>query len=83
MIWEHLRQRAESLVRESGGLFVKALPKLEKLRRALERIQREIQNRYTIGFIPTSVKQIRDSRKVKLKLKRKGLKVRHRRGYYQ
>lgn len=68
----------KKLTHESGGLFLKAPPRAEELRKALETIQSEIEHRYVVGFVSANVKPPEKPRKIKLKLKRKGLTVRHR-----
>ncbi len=71
----------KKLARETGGLAV--FPRNpEQLRRAFEQIATELRSQYILGYTPTNRAHDGRFRKIEVKVKRKGLKVQARRGYY-
>ncbi|MFB3094548.1 MAG: VWA domain-containing protein [Candidatus Acidiferrales bacterium] len=71
----------KKLARETGGLAV--FPRNpEQLRRAFEQIATELRSQYILGYTPTNRAYDGRFRKIEVKVKRKGLKVQARRGYY-
>jgi len=72
----------KSFAQETGGLFVDSEIDLDRLREAFAKINGEIKNQYSI--VDVSPNKARDGafRELKIKLKKRGLKVKHRKGYY-
>lgn len=66
----------------TGGLFFKSKSDLNRLREAFERINREIKNQFSIGYVSTNPRRDGSFRKIEVRVKRRGLKVTHRKGYY-
>lgn len=66
----------------TGGLFFKSNVDLGRLREVFERINKEIKNQFSIGYITTNQRRDGSFRKLSVKVKRRGLKVTHRKGYY-
>jgi len=65
----------------TGGLFFNSKVSLEELRKAFSAINQAIKNQYSLGYISTNPAR-GDFREIKVKVKGRGLKVSHRRGYY-
>jgi Ca-activated chloride channel family protein len=65
----------------TGGLFFNSKVSLEELRKAFSAINQAIKNQYSLGYISTN-RSGGEFREIKVKVKRRGLKVSHRRGYY-
>ena len=65
----------------TGGLFYNSKVSLEELRKAFSAINQAIKNQYSLGYVSSSLKR-GVFREIKVKVKRRGLKVNHRRGYY-
>jgi Ca-activated chloride channel family protein len=65
----------------TGGLFFNSKVSLEELRKAFSAINQAIKNQYSLGYVSTGRRQ-GSFREIKVKVKRRGLKVNHRRGYY-
>jgi hypothetical protein len=70
---------AESLAADSGGFSVKNTNDLGK---GIQRIADESRSYYLIGYNPSNTAADGRFRKIEVKVARKGLKVRARRGYY-
>ncbi len=66
----------------TGGLFFNSKVDLQKLREAFTRINRGIKNQYALGYVSTNPRRDGSFREVKVRMKRSGLKVTHRKGYY-
>ncbi len=75
------RIRLQQMTEATGGLaFFPTSPK--DLDPAYEKVVAEIRAQYTIGYLSTNTKTDGSWRKVDIKLKRPGLKVRSRKGYF-
>lgn len=71
----------KELARETGGRAI--FPSgPEKLREAFDRIAEELRSQYSLGYIPINSDRDGRFRKIEIKVKRKGLRVQARRGYY-
>jgi Ca-activated chloride channel family protein len=68
--------------RETGGLFFNSKARLENLREAFSKINRAIKNQYAIAYIPKNQERDGSFREIKVNVKRRGVDVSHRRGYY-
>jgi Ca-activated chloride channel family protein len=66
----------------TGGSFYNSKVKLSELQKAFSAINRAIKNQYNIGYVSSNPVQDRSFREIKVKVKPRGLKVSHRRGYY-
>ena len=66
----------------TGGLFFNSKVDLQKLREAFRRINRGIKNQYALGYVSNNPRRDGSFREVKVRMKRSGLKVTHRKGYY-
>ncbi|MFQ5816907.1 MAG: VWA domain-containing protein [Terriglobia bacterium] len=69
------------LARETGGRTIQ-VDKPEKLVAAFDALAAELRSQYTLGYTPTNRRADGKFRKIKVKVKRKGLRVYARRGYY-
>lgn len=65
----------------TGGLFFNSKVSLEELRKAFSAINQAIKNQYSLGYVSNNRKP-GSFREIKVKVKGRGLKVNHRRGYY-
>jgi len=72
----------KSFAQETGGLFVDSEIDLDRLREAFAKINGEIKNQYSIGYVSPNKARDGAFRELKIKLKKRGLKVKHRKGYY-
>ncbi len=70
---------SESIASDTGGFSVKNTNDLGK---GVQRIASETQMYYLIGYIPTNAARDGRFRKIGVQVKRKGISVRARRGYY-
>ncbi len=66
----------------TGGLFFNSKVDLQKIREAFRRINRGIKNQYALGYVSTNPRRDGSFREIKFRMKRSGLKVTHRKGYY-
>ncbi len=66
----------------TGGLFLDSKVDLQKLREAFRRINRGIKNQYALGYVSTNPRRDGSFREIKVRMKRSGLNVTHRKGYY-
>ena len=66
----------------TGGLFFNSKVDLEKLREAFMRINRGIKNQYALGYVSANPRRDGSFREIKVRMKRSGLNVTHRKGYY-
>ena len=73
------RKALERLAKETGGAFFD-LTAEEKLDKIYARIEDELRNQYSLGFTPGSTRS--GYRKIRVSVKRKGLTVQARDGYY-
>ncbi len=64
------------------GLFFNSKVDLQKLREAFRRINRGIKNQYALGYVSTNPRRDGSFREIKVRMKRSGLNVTHRKGYY-
>jgi VWFA-related protein len=70
---------SDSLASDSGGFVVR---NTNDLTRGIQRIALESQTYYLLGYTPTNTKQDGRFRKIEVRLARKGIEVRARKGYY-
>ena len=66
----------------TGGLFFNSKVDLQKIREAFSRINRGIKNQYALGYVSTNPRRDGSFREIKVRMKRSGLNVTHRKGYY-
>ncbi len=76
--FDKIREFANS----TGGLFFKSKASLQRLREVFAQINQEIKNQYSLGYIPSNPTRDGSFRRISVKVKRSGLKVTHRKGYY-
>ncbi len=76
--FDKIREFANS----TGGLFFKSKASLQRLREVFAQINQEIKNQYSLGYIPSNPTRDDSFRRISVKVKRSGLKVTHRKGYY-
>ncbi|MEE8200439.1 MAG: VWA domain-containing protein [Candidatus Acidoferrales bacterium] len=71
----------EKLTRETGGRVI--FPEsAEKLLEAFDQIAAELRSQYSLGYSPTNRRRDGKFRKIEVRVKKKGLRVQARRGYY-
>jgi VWFA-related protein len=75
------RMRLQQMTEATGGLafFPGSIKELDP---AYEKVVAEIRAQYTVGYLSTNTRTDGTWRKVDIKLKRPGLKIRSRKGYY-
>jgi VWFA-related protein len=73
------RKALERLAKETGGTFFD-LTAVETLAKIYSRIEDELRNQYNLGFTPVNARS--GYRKLRVSVKRKGLTVQARDGYY-
>ena len=66
----------------TGGRFYNSNANLKKLRQAFSQISKEIKNQYSLGYVSSNKKRDGSFRSVEVRVKRRGLKLNHREGYY-
>jgi VWFA-related protein len=72
----------KSFARETGGLFVDADVNLRELREAFLKINGDIKNQYSLGYVSTNRAAGPGFREIRIRVKKSGLNVKHRKGYY-
>lgn len=72
----------EEICHETGGFFASSDVDMPGLKAAFDRIYQEIRQQYTLGYRSNLVLTEGQFREVTVRLKRRGLKVNHRRGYF-
>jgi len=72
---------AKELAEQTGGdaIFVR---KQEDIAPAFAKIDRELRNQYLVGYLPSNQARHRGFRRIRIEVKRGGVHVRARRGYY-
>ncbi|HSP66439.1 MAG TPA: VWA domain-containing protein [Bryobacteraceae bacterium] len=73
------RKALERIARETGGAYFD-LSDVDTLEKIYGRIEDQLRNQYSLGFTPVSIRP--GYRKVRVSVKRKGLTVQARDGYY-
>ena len=68
--------------RDTGGLFVDAEVSLPELREAFAKINGDIKNQYSLGYVSKNPARDGAFRELKIRVKRSGLNAKHRKGYY-
>ena len=76
--FDTLKRFAES----TGGVFYRAKNNLDRLREVFGKINQEIRNQVSLGFISTNSKRDGAFRRIEVRVQRAGLQVTHRKGYY-
>lgn len=66
----------------TGGLFFNSKVDIRELREAFKKINQEIKNQYSIGYVSKDQRRDGAFRPIEVRVKRSGLKVTHRKGYY-
>ena len=74
--------KLKKFAKATGGLFFNSKVNRQELRRAFSRINKEIKNQYSIGYVSKDRRRDGAFRKIELRVKRSGLKMNHRKGYY-
>ena len=77
--------RLKRFARATGGMFFNPRADAERLRNVFQRINREIKNQYSLGYVSSNNGRDGSFRKIEVRIKgrgRKGWKIRHREGYY-
>ena len=72
----------EKLVQDTGGRVIEVGNKPEKLRQAFDQIQAELRSQYSIGYTSDNPKADGSFHKIELRVKKDGMKVSARKGYY-
>lgn len=68
--------------RATGGLFFNSKANPRKLREAFMKINREIKNQYSLGYVTMNTRQDGTFREVKVRVKKRRMKTTHRKGYF-
>jgi VWFA-related protein len=72
----------KTFARETGGLFVDADVNLREMREAFLKINGDIKNQYSLGYVSTNPAGGPGFREIRIRVKKPGLNVKHRKGYY-
>ena len=74
--------KLKKFARATGGRFYNSKANLKRLRQAFSQISKEIKNQYSLGYVSSNKKRDGSFRSVEVRVKRRGLKLNHREGYY-
>ncbi|MDA2927040.1 VWA domain-containing protein [Acidobacteria bacterium AH-259-G07] len=74
--------KLKKFAKATGGSFFDSNADPKKLREAFGKINREIKNQYSLGYVSTNSRRDGSLREIKVRVRRRGLKVTHRKGYY-
>jgi Ca-activated chloride channel family protein len=72
----------KKLTRDTGGLFVDAEISLRELRDAFAKINGDIKNQYSLGYVSSNTARDGSFRTLRVRVKRTGLNAKYRKGYY-
>ncbi|RPI27281.1 MAG: VWA domain-containing protein [Acidobacteria bacterium] len=72
----------KDFAQDTGGLFVDSEIEPNRLREAFGKINGEIKNQYSLGYVSQNKARDGAFREIKIKLRKRGLKIKHRKGYY-
>jgi VWFA-related protein len=72
---------AKKLAEETGGRVIEVRSE-KKLEEAFDQIAEELRTQYTLGYYSTNAARDGKFRRIKIEIKRSGMKVLARRGYY-
>lgn len=72
----------ENFTKETGGRFIKENARLDTLKRAFRLIGEDIKNQYGLAYMSTNQRKDGTFRKVEVRSRAKGIRIKHRRGYY-
>ena len=75
-------EKLKGFARATGGRFVNSKANLKRLRQAFDGVRRDLGNQYSLGYVSSNSRTDGSFRKIRVRLARSGLKVRHREGYY-
>ena len=74
--------KLKKFARATGGRFYNSKVNLKRLHQAFAQISKEIRNQYSLGYVSSNKKRDGSFRSVEVRVKRRGLKLNHREGYY-
>lgn len=74
--------KLEKFAKATGGLFFNSKARMDELTEAFARINSAIKNQYSISYISNRSETEEEFREIEVKVRGRGLKVHHRRGYY-
>lgn len=74
--------KLEKFAQSTGGLFFNSKARISELTKAFDQINSAIKNQYSIGYVSNQKDRKDEFREIEVKVKGRGLKVHHRRGYY-
>lgn len=74
--------KLKEFARETGGMFFNSKARLDELEQAFRQINLAIKSQYSIGYVSSNPRNDNSFREIVVKVKDKGLKVSHRKGYY-
>lgn len=72
----------KDFARATGGSFFKSNISIQQMRAAFDKINGEIKNQYSIAYVSSDRRHDGEFREIKIKVNRRGLEVRHRKGYF-
>ncbi len=73
----------EKMCKSTGGRFFKVGVSFRELRETFKEIERDIRCQYNIAYKPKDIEFKGRFRKIKVKVKRRGIKLRYRNGYFE
>lgn len=74
--------KLEEFAKATGGLFFKSKSDLGRLKEVFASINQELENQFSLGYVSSNPARDGSFRRVEVRVKRNGLKVTHRKGYY-
>ena len=72
----------KDFARSTGGSFFRSKIDLAKIRAAFAQINGEIKNQYSLAYVSSNSRHDGLFRSLEVKLKKRGLRISHRKGYY-
>ena len=73
----------EKMCKKTGGKFFKVGVSFRELRKTFKEIERDIKCQYNIAYRPKDTEFSGKFRRIKVKVKRRGVKLRYREGYFE
>ncbi len=73
----------EKMCKKTGGKFFKVGVSFRELRETFKEIERDIRCQYNIAYRPMNTEFNGRFRRIKIKVKRRGIKLRYREGYFE
>jgi len=74
--------KLKNFAESTGGVFFNSKANLERLREAFTRINREIKNQYSLGYVSKNERRDGTFREIRVRVRKRKVTPQHRKGYF-